>query len=91
MDSLSVLYDISVPGAGCSEKRTRTGMFRVDNIAKGPVGIQGVEADVFYDKPFLTFELLLDTHYAFAPRGLRSFLLSIPDEGYSGADLGKMW
>ena len=28
---------------------------------------------VFYDKPFLKFERLLETYLAFAPRGLRSF------------------
>jgi carbamoyltransferase len=33
---------------------------------------------VFYDKPFLKFERLLETYYAFAPRGLKSFLSAIP-------------
>ncbi len=33
---------------------------------------------VFYDKPFLKFERLLETYLAFAPRGLRSFLTSFP-------------
>ena len=32
----------------------------------------------FYDKPFLKFERLLETYYAFAPRGVRSFTLAIP-------------
>ncbi|MCI0723638.1 MAG: carbamoyltransferase, partial [Acidobacteria bacterium] len=38
------------------------------------------EADyvVFYDKPFLKFERLLETYIAFAPRGLRSFGIAIP-------------
>ena len=33
---------------------------------------------VFYEKPFLKFERLLETYYAFAPRGLSSFLPAIP-------------
>src|SRR5580704_1840419 len=33
---------------------------------------------VFYDKPFLKFERLLETYIALAPRGFRSFQMSIP-------------
>ena len=33
---------------------------------------------VFYDKPFLKFERLLETYLAFAPRGFKSFLTSLP-------------
>jgi len=33
---------------------------------------------VFYDKPFLKFERLLETYIAFAPSGLRSFQMAIP-------------
>jgi len=32
----------------------------------------------FYEKPFLKFERLLETYFAFAPRGLRSFLKAFP-------------
>src|SRR5690606_12014510 len=32
----------------------------------------------FYDKPFLTFDRLLDTYVAYAPAGLRSFLRAVP-------------
>ena len=32
----------------------------------------------FYDKPFLKFERLLETHVATAPRGLRSFFHAMP-------------
>ena len=43
----------------------------------------GIAADrldhvVFYDKPFLKFERLLETYIALAPRGFRSFKMSIP-------------
>ena len=33
---------------------------------------------VFYDKPFLKFERLLETYFAFAPKGFKSFLSSMP-------------
>jgi carbamoyltransferase len=33
---------------------------------------------VFYDKPFLKFERLLETYLAMAPRGFRSFRMAIP-------------
>lgn len=33
---------------------------------------------VFYDKPFLKFERLLETYVAFAPRGFKSFSKAIP-------------
>ena len=33
---------------------------------------------VFYDKPFLKFERLLETYLAFAPRGFRSFATALP-------------
>src|SRR5690606_32638634 len=32
----------------------------------------------FYDKPFLKFERLLETYYAFAPKGFRSFAMAMP-------------
>ena len=43
-------------------------------------GITADELDhvVFYDKPFLKFERLLETYLAFAPSGFRSFKLAIP-------------
>jgi len=42
------------------------------------ITLSTLEAIVFYDKPFLKFERLLETYYAFAPAGLRSFLSSMP-------------
>ena len=37
-----------------------------------------LDAIVFYEKPLLKFERLLETYYCFAPKGLRSFLLAMP-------------
>ena len=33
---------------------------------------------VFYDKPFLKFERILETYLAFAPKGFQSFVASLP-------------
>jgi carbamoyltransferase len=47
-------------------------------LAEG--GIEALDLDyvVFYDKPFLKFERLLETYLAFAPRGFQSFVTSLP-------------
>ena len=37
-----------------------------------------VDYIVFYEKPFLKFERLLETYTAFAPRGFKSFSMSMP-------------
>jgi carbamoyltransferase len=37
-----------------------------------------LDAVVFYDKPFLKFERLLETYLACAPRGLKSFVAAMP-------------
>jgi len=43
-------------------------------------GIEARQIDsvVFYDKPFIKFERLLETYLAFAPRGVTSFAVAIP-------------
>lgn len=40
--------------------------------------IDEIDHVVFYEKPFLKFERILETHLAHAPRGLESFMTSIP-------------
>src|SRR5262245_45521675 len=42
------------------------------------VGLKDVGHVVFYDKPFLKFERLVETYLAFAPRGFKSFSMAIP-------------
>jgi carbamoyltransferase len=42
------------------------------------VSIEELDAIAFYDKPFLKFERLLETYYAFAPKGLISFIKAMP-------------
>ena len=40
--------------------------------------ISDVDYVVFYEKPFLKFERLLETYVGFAPRGYQSFAMAIP-------------
>lgn len=40
--------------------------------------LDDLDAIVFYDKPLLKFERLLQTYYSFSPKGLFSFLKAIP-------------
>ena len=47
-------------------------------IEESGLSIDEFDAIVFYDKPLLKFERLIETYYAFAPKGLVSFLKSIP-------------
>lgn len=37
-----------------------------------------LDAIIFYDKPLLKFERILETHHAFVPKGIKSFVTSIP-------------
>ncbi|GJM32881.1 MAG: hypothetical protein DHS20C18_18820 [Saprospiraceae bacterium] len=42
------------------------------------IRLEELDAVVFYDKPLLKFERLLETYYGFAPKGVRSFIAAIP-------------
>ncbi len=42
------------------------------------LNISKLDAIVFYDKPLLKFERLLETYYGFAPKGVESFVTAIP-------------
>ncbi len=42
------------------------------------LSIDKLDAVVFYDKPLLKFERLLETYYAFAPKGVASFIIALP-------------
>ncbi|MGC1821312.1 MAG: carbamoyltransferase [Pseudolabrys sp.] len=47
-------------------------------LQAGNVRLDELDYIVFYDKPFLKFERLLETYVAMAPRGFRSFKMAIP-------------
>ena len=47
-------------------------------LEEAGIGLSDLAAVVFYDKPYLKFERLLETYHGFAPRGLVSFMAAIP-------------
>jgi carbamoyltransferase len=47
-------------------------------LSAGSCGLGDVDSVVFYDKPFLKFERLLETYLSFAPRGFTSFRTAMP-------------
>ena len=47
-------------------------------LASSGVSIEELDHVVFYEKPFLKFERILETYLANAPRGFHSFLTSMP-------------
>ncbi len=47
-------------------------------LFEADLSLSQVDYFVFYDKPFLKFERLLETYVAFAPRGFQSFRMAMP-------------
>ena len=47
-------------------------------LSEGKIGGKEIDRVVFYEKPFLKFERLLETYLAFAPRGFASFRKAMP-------------
>lgn len=47
-------------------------------LAEAGLKVSELTSIVFYDKPLLKFERLLDTYHSFAPRGLKSFQQAMP-------------
>ena len=47
-------------------------------LAEGNIRVVDLDAIVFYDKPLLKFERLLETYISYAPRGVRSFVTAMP-------------
>jgi carbamoyltransferase len=81
----AILDDGNIIAAAQEERFTRkkhTPDFPVNAIKfcleQSELSIDELDAIVFYDKPLLKFERLLETYYAFAPKGLFSFLTAIP-------------
>jgi len=85
-DSSAVIYfDDELKAAAQEERFTRVkhdNCFPVNAIKfcleKSSLSLEDVDAVAFYDKPFLKFERILETHLAMAPRGLVSFVKSMP-------------
>ncbi|MBF0301304.1 MAG: carbamoyltransferase, partial [Oligoflexia bacterium] len=47
-------------------------------LKEAKLSVQDLDCVVFYDRPLLKFERLLETYIRFAPKGLKSFLQSMP-------------
>src|SRR5690606_16316683 len=47
-------------------------------LEEAGLSIDDLDAVVFYDKPYHTVERLLETYYAFAPKGFISFMKAMP-------------
>jgi len=81
----AIIVDGNIVAAAHEERFTRKkqdSSFPI-NAAKYVLSEAGLDyndlaAVSFYDKPFIKFERLLETYHAFAPKGLVSFLSSVP-------------
>jgi len=47
-------------------------------LSQGGITLADVDEVVFYDKPLVKFERLLETYLTYAPRGVRSFVATMP-------------
>ena len=47
-------------------------------LKESNIKLKDIDYIAFFEKPFLKFERLLDTYVAFAPRGFKSFSMSMP-------------
>jgi carbamoyltransferase len=47
-------------------------------LSEANISSDDISNVVFYEKPFIKFERLLETYFAFVPKGFRSFILSMP-------------
>jgi carbamoyltransferase len=81
----ALLVDGRIAAAAQEERFTRKkqdARFPVHAIAycldQAGCKLDDVDHVVFYEKPFLKFERLLETYVAFAPQGYRSFAMAIP-------------
>ena len=47
-------------------------------LQEGGISLSDLKYFVFYDKPLVKFERLLETYVAFSPKGIKSFLAAMP-------------
>jgi carbamoyltransferase len=85
-DSAAVLLEDGVIVAAAHEERFTRKKHDADFPAESikfcleyaGITLEDIDFIVFYDKPFLKFERLLETYYMTAPRGIFSFVKAIP-------------
>lgn len=80
-----ILIDGDIVAAAQEERFTRLkhdSSFPIQAInfclLQAKINYKDIDYVVFYDKPFLKFERLLETYLAFAPKGFKSFATSLP-------------
>jgi len=80
-----LLLNDSIVAAAQEERFTRIKndeRFPVNAISyclkQAGISLREVDYTVFYEKPFLKFERIIETHVAFAPNGILSFWKSMP-------------
>ena len=81
----ALLKDDAIVAAAQEERFTRIkhdSVFPVESITyclkEADISLEEVSHIVFYEKPFIKFERLLETYLAEAPRGIKSFMAAIP-------------
>jgi carbamoyltransferase len=47
-------------------------------LSEGGLGLEDLQYIVFYEKPLVKFERLMETYFSYAPKGLPSFFAAIP-------------
>jgi len=47
-------------------------------LSQGGISLSDVDEVIFYDKPLIKFERLLETYLTYAPKGFRSFVAAMP-------------
>ncbi len=47
-------------------------------LKEAQINAENISSIIFYEKPFLKFERLLETYLAFAPKGFKSFIAAMP-------------
>ena len=81
----SLIIDGEIIAAAQEERFTRKkhdSNFPINAISycllKGKISSKDINYVVFYEKPFLKFDRLLETYLAYAPKGLKNFITSLP-------------
>ena len=85
-DSAAALLDCGKIVAAAQEerftRRRHDARFPIESVRyclrEGRVGLEEVDFVVFYDKPLLKFERLLETYLSYAPKGFSSFVQAMP-------------
>ena len=85
-DSAAALLDCGKIVAAAQEerftRRRHDARFPIESVRyclrEGKMGLEEVDFVVFYDKPLLKFERLLETYLSYAPKGFSSFVQAMP-------------